>query len=83
MLFRSRRFLIDMTRRLLHALVAMARRAWRSHQRLLRESAAYAAAIAAGAAAIVTQDGGPDLVATVLATALAIYAAVRRGDALR
>jgi hypothetical protein len=56
----------------------LAQRAWWAHCRLLRDNPAYAAAAAAGVAAIVGQDRPLDLLAAILAALLGIYAAVGR-----
>jgi hypothetical protein len=69
---------IEVVRGRLAALVARLRRLWVTHMRLLHENTSYAAAAAAGAAAVVGQDNVLDLLATLAATALAIYASTRR-----
>jgi hypothetical protein len=66
------------SQRVLTAVAGWLRRLWTLHRRLLRQNAAYAAAVAAGAAAIVSQDGLLDSLAAVGATLLAAYAALRR-----
>jgi hypothetical protein len=62
----------------LDGLVDELRRLWESHRQLLNHNAAYAGAAAAGASVIVTQDGLVDLLAALVASLLAIYAATRR-----
>lgn len=52
------------------------RHAWHTHQHLLRNNPGYAAALAALAATLVTRTELPELLAALLAGALAIYRAL-------
>lgn len=53
------------------------RRVWAAHCNRIRENPAYAAALAAGAAAVVSQDTPLDLLAALAAMLLALHAATR------
>ena len=82
-LVRTTRCAVRAARRKLTAVADLMRRAWSRHRRLLADNSAYATAVAAGAATIVGQGSPWDLLATITATVLGIYAATRRGSISR
>jgi len=75
---RIARTAVAAARAVLRELGAAVGRLWQTHQDLLRNNAAYGAAIAAGLAAIAGQTSLLDILSAVGATLLAIYAATRR-----
>jgi hypothetical protein len=63
---------------LVDALLEQLRDAWEMHLRLLAENPRYAAAIAAGTAALMGHSSPLDLIAAITAALLAIYSATRK-----
>ena len=78
-LVRTTRSAVRSVRRKLTVLADLVRRVWERHRRLLADNPGYATAVAAGAATIVGQGNPLDLLATITATVLGVYAATRRG----
>lgn len=83
MLLRTIRTIGAAARRTLRGIGRRAHQLWMAHQRLLRDNPAYAASATAGAACVAGQESALDLIAAIAATALAVYAATRRGFARR
>ena len=78
-LVRTTRSVVRAVRRKLTALADLVTSVWSRHRRLLADNPGYVTAVAAGAATIVGQGNPWDLLATITATVLGVYATTRRG----